>query len=48
MNLYGGCEHGFAVRTDLKDRRKKFAKESAYYQAVRWFDEWVKEPSSKL
>jgi len=41
--LYGATEHGFAVRTDLKDPKKKFAKESAYFQAVRWFDQWVKE-----
>jgi dienelactone hydrolase len=40
--LYGDSEHGFAVRADLKDRKKKFAKESAYFQAVRWFDEFVK------
>jgi len=42
LALYGDCEHGFAVRTDLKDRKKRFAKESAYFQAVRWFDEWLK------
>jgi dienelactone hydrolase len=41
--LYGATEHGFAVRVDLKDPKKKFAKESAYFQAVRWFDEWIKK-----
>jgi len=41
--LYGATEHGFAIRVDLKDPKKKFAKESAYFQAVRWFDEWVKK-----
>jgi hypothetical protein len=46
--LYGGVEHGFAVRTDLSIRVKKFAKESAYFQAVRWFDEYVKEDGAKL
>jgi len=40
--LYGDCEHGFAVRADLTNRKKKFAKESAYFQAVRWFDEYLK------
>ncbi|PMD34388.1 alpha/beta-hydrolase, partial [Hyaloscypha variabilis F] len=40
--LYSGVEHGFAVRTDLTDKRKKFAQESAYFQAVRWFDAWIK------
>jgi dienelactone hydrolase len=46
--LYGGVDHGFAVRTDLSIREKKFAKESAYFQAVRWFDEHVKEGEAKL
>ncbi|KAF2429057.1 alpha/beta-hydrolase [Tothia fuscella] len=41
-NLYSGAEHGFAVRTDLSDRRKKFAQEGAFFQAVRWFDAWIK------
>jgi len=41
-SLYAGAEHGFAVRTDLTDPRKKFAQESAYFQAVRWFDTWIK------
>jgi dienelactone hydrolase len=41
--LYGDTEHGFAVRTDLKNPKKKFAKESAYFQAVRWFDQFLKE-----
>lgn len=41
-NLYADAEHGFAVRTDLTDRKKRFAQESAYLQAVRWLDEWVK------
>jgi dienelactone hydrolase len=40
--LYGGVEHGFAVRTDLSVKEKKFAKEGAYFQAVRWLDEFVK------
>ncbi|KAF2104061.1 alpha/beta-hydrolase [Rhizodiscina lignyota] len=42
LTLYGAVEHGFAVRTDLSDKRKKFAMESAYFQAIRWFDEWLK------
>jgi len=41
-SLYSGAEHGFAVRTNLSDSRKRFAQESAYFQAVRWFDAWVK------
>jgi dienelactone hydrolase len=41
-SLYSGAEHGFAVRTNLTDPRKKFAQEGAYVQAVRWFDTWIK------
>lgn len=48
VTLYGGVEHGFAVRTDLTIHVKKFAKESAYFQAVRWFDEYIKEDGAKL
>ncbi|KAF4636134.1 hypothetical protein G7Y89_g1955 [Cudoniella acicularis] len=39
--LYSGAEHGFAIRTNLSDPRKKFAQEGAYFQALRWFDAWV-------
>jgi dienelactone hydrolase len=41
--LYGGTQHGFGVRVNLNDAKQKFAKESAFYQAIRWFDEWVKK-----
>ncbi|KAE9969594.1 hypothetical protein EG327_010560 [Venturia inaequalis] len=41
-SLYAGAEHGFAVRTNLTDPKKRFAQESAYVQAVRWFDAWIK------
>jgi dienelactone hydrolase len=41
--LYANAEHGFAVRTNLTDKKKAFAQESAYFQAVRWFDTWVKD-----
>jgi dienelactone hydrolase len=39
INLYGGVEHGFAVRGDPKNRSVQFAKESAFLQAVQWFKE---------
>lgn len=42
-SLYSNAEHGFAVRTNLTDPEKRFAQRSAYYQAVRWFDAWIKE-----
>ncbi|CAG8959886.1 hypothetical protein HYFRA_00013158 [Hymenoscyphus fraxineus] len=41
-SLYSNAEHGFAVRTDLSVPMKKFAQEAAYFQAVNWFDHWVK------
>ncbi|OMP89142.1 Protein AIM2 [Diplodia seriata] len=42
LALYSGTAHGFATRGDLKKRDVKFAKEQAFLQAVRWFDEHVK------
>lgn len=41
--LYANAEHGFAVRTNLTDKKKAFAQEGAYLQAVRWFDSWIKD-----
>ena len=43
VTVYGGTQHGFGVRVDLKNSKQKFAKESAFYQAIRWFDQWVKK-----
>jgi hypothetical protein len=42
INLYSGVSHGFAVSIDLNDRKQVFAKESAFNQALRWFDEHLK------
>ncbi|KAF2257774.1 alpha/beta-hydrolase [Lojkania enalia] len=42
INLFSDVEHGFAVRSDLSKPRQKFAKEQAFFQAVHWFDEYVK------
>ncbi|KAF2274650.1 alpha/beta-hydrolase [Westerdykella ornata] len=42
INLFSDVVHGFAVRCDLSKRREKFAKEQAFFQAVAWFDEYVK------
>jgi dienelactone hydrolase len=42
INLFSGVEHGFAVRCDLSDPMQKFAKEQAFYQAVTWFDQFLK------
>lgn len=43
INLFSHVEHGFAVRVDLSQKEKKFAKEQAFYQAVQWFDEHLKK-----
>ncbi|SPO02104.1 related to dienelactone hydrolase family protein [Cephalotrichum gorgonifer] len=38
LSLYSGTSHGFAVRANVSDPQQKFGKESAFLQAVRWFD----------
>ncbi|KAL2819220.1 Alpha/Beta hydrolase protein [Aspergillus granulosus] len=42
LTLYGGVEHGFAVRGDMSDLRVRFAKENAFVQALQWFDMHLK------
>lgn len=37
INLYGGVEHGFAVRGDMSRRWMKRAKEQAFAMAIEWF-----------
>ncbi|OLN96279.1 Protein AIM2-like protein 2 [Colletotrichum chlorophyti] len=41
LALYGGTQHGFATRGDPSDPKQKFGKEEAFYQAVRFFDNWA-------
>lgn len=38
MALYSGTSHGFGVRANVSDPLQKFGKESAFLQAVRWFE----------
>ncbi|KAI3391830.1 hypothetical protein diail_6707 [Diaporthe ilicicola] len=38
VDLYSGVQHGFGVRANVSDPVQKFAKESAFLQAVRWFN----------
>jgi len=40
-SLYSGVAHGFAVRANIRNRTQLFAKESAFMQAVLWFDDWI-------
>lgn len=42
INLYSGVQHGFAVRCDVAVQAQKYAKESAFLQALQWFDEYLK------
>lgn len=40
VDLYSGTKHGFGVQADVSDPEQKFAKEEAFWQAVRWFGAW--------
>lgn len=39
INLYQGVEHGFAVRGDPNVKAIRYAKKSAFNQAIEWFGE---------
>lgn len=41
INLFSGVEHGFAVRADISNPINRFAKESAFTQAVAWFNQYL-------
>lgn len=41
INLFSGVEHGFAVRADISQPVLRFAKESAFSQAVAWFNQYL-------
>lgn len=45
MALYSGTSHGFGVRANISDPLQKFGKESAFLQAVRWFESMSVGPS---
>jgi dienelactone hydrolase len=42
ITLYSDVDHGFALKADLSKPRIKFATESAFLQAVNWFNEFLK------
>ncbi|KAK8075976.1 alpha/beta-hydrolase [Apiospora phragmitis] len=42
VDLYGGAMHGFGVRANVSDPQQRFAMETAFIQAVRWFEFWAK------
>jgi dienelactone hydrolase len=41
MALYSGTSHGFGVRANVSDPEQKFGKETAFLQAVHWFNTWA-------
>ncbi|KAL2156638.1 hypothetical protein VTH82DRAFT_1383 [Thermothelomyces myriococcoides] len=41
VNLYSGTSHGFGVRANVSDPQQKYGKETAFWQAVRWFEAWA-------
>ncbi|OQE42292.1 hypothetical protein PENCOP_c004G01830 [Penicillium coprophilum] len=41
INLFSGVEHGFATRADITKPTIRFAKESAFLQAVAWFEQYL-------
>lgn len=43
LTLYSKVVHGFAVRSDLSKPEQKWAKEQAFYQAIVWFNEYLKD-----
>ncbi|KAL2278245.1 hypothetical protein FJTKL_14521 [Diaporthe vaccinii] len=38
--LYSGTFHGFGTRANISIPEQRFAKEEAFFQAVRWFKAW--------
>ena len=42
INIFSGVGHGFGIRGDLKNPQVRFAKESAFFQAVRFFEMFLK------
>lgn len=41
LALYSGTQHGFGVSANVSDPQQRFAKEDAFFQAVRWFESWA-------
>jgi dienelactone hydrolase len=40
--VYGGTEHGFAVKGHMSTKKARFAKEQTFGQAVGWFEEYLR------
>ncbi|KAH8820144.1 dienelactone hydrolase family protein [Xylogone sp. PMI_703] len=42
INVYGGVEHGFALRGDLNVEEIRFATNQSFQQSINWFKTWLK------
>lgn len=40
--MYSYVEHGFGIRVNMSDSRQVYAQESAYLQATKFFDHWLR------
>lgn len=47
VSLYSGTSHGFGVRANVSDFEQRYGKESAFLQAVRWFQVMGSAPSQQ-
>lgn len=43
INIFSEVQHGFALRGDIKQDVVKFAKEQAFLQALKWFNEHLRK-----
>jgi dienelactone hydrolase len=41
LAMYGGTYHGFGVHPNMSDPKQVYGKEQAFFQAVRWLDNWA-------
>lgn len=41
INVYGGVEHGFALRADMSVKKNLYAMQDAFKQAISWFENWL-------
>jgi dienelactone hydrolase len=42
MTVYSDVEHGFGLKADLANPTYKFVSETAFLQAINWFDHFLK------
>jgi len=42
FQLFSGVAHGFAIRGDMSDENQRWAKETAAWSILAWWDRWLK------